>query len=294
MAVKEKGLEFRVIEKSKLPANIYTDTDRLKQCLINLAGNAIKFTETGFVHVNVSSIDKNNVPFICFDVEDTGIGMAAEKQEKIFEPFCQADGSTTRVYGGTGLGLSITKQFAELLGGEVSLTSKEGKGSVFTLLIPVGMDITEQPMLDQHETVSHTNTGKNETEQLELSGHILVAEDVQANQMLIRLILERMGLEVTIANNGKEVVQQALARNFDLILMDIQMPEMNGYQATEALRKEKITTPIIALTAYAMRGDDKKCIEAGCDGYLSKPVDRIELAEVLGKHLSSKELVSKH
>jgi two-component system, sensor histidine kinase and response regulator len=282
---REKCLGFEIIEKSGLPANIYTDFKCLRQCLINLINNAVKFTETGFVHVNVSLMDKDNQPYICFAVEDTGIGIAADKHGEVFKSFRQADGSTSRRYGGTGLGLSITKQLATLLGGEISLTSEEGKGSVFSLVIPVGLDVKKQSLLNRHEITNHTNNDKDEVEQPEFSGHILVAEDVEANQMLAKLLLEKMGLEVTIARDGKEAVQKAQIQSFDLIFMDIQMPHMNGYDATRVLRQQGDKTPIVALTAHAMTGDTKECIEAGCDDYMPKPIDRRELIERLRKYL---------
>jgi signal transduction histidine kinase len=287
-SVAEKDLKFEIREDSSLPANIHTDQARLQQCLINLVNNAIKFTEQGHVYVKVSLEDKDNQPYIRFDVEDTGIGISPEKQEKVFESFTQADGGTSRKYGGTGLGLAITRQLAKLLGGELTLTSEIGKGSVFSLIIPAGLDVTKQPLLDRYNIASHTNMGREQTEQPEFSGRVLVAEDVVTNQMLIKSLLKPMGLEVTITADGNEALQEALTHEFDLILMDIQMPYMNGYEATRAIRKEGITTPIIALTAYAMKGDDKKCFEAGCDDYLAKPLDRKKLSKILRKYLSAK------
>ena len=290
----EKGLKFKIREDNWLPANICSDRARLQQCLINLVNNAIKFTEKGHVYINVSLEDKDKQPYIRFDVEDTGIGIPPEKQGKIFKSFTQADGSTSRKYGGTGLGLTVTRQLAELLGGELTLTSEEGKGSVFSIVIPAGLDVTKQPLLDRYNIASHTDIAKEQMEQTEFSGHVLVTEDVETNQMLVKSLLGRMGLEVTIAADGIEALQKALTHKFDLILMDIQMPHMNGYEATRALRKKGITTPIIALTAHAMTGDDKKCIEAGCDDYLAKPIDRRELLKKIAKYLPSKnEALSK-
>ena len=290
----EKGLKFEIREDSNLPANICTDQARLQQCLINLANNAIKFTAKGHIYVNVSLEDRDNQPYIRFDVEDTGIGIPLDKQGEVFESFMQADGSTTRKYGGTGLGLAITKQLAELLGGELTLTSEEGKGSIFSIAIPAGLDIAKQPLLDRYNIASYTEITKEQMLQPAFSGHILVAEDVETNQILVKSLLERMGLEVTIASDGNEAMQKALTKQFDLILMDIQMPHMNGYEVTKALRKEGITTPIVALTAYSMKGDDRKCIEAGCDDYLAKPIDRRELLKKITKYLPSKnEALSK-
>ncbi|MFH1882497.1 MAG: response regulator, partial [Planctomycetota bacterium] len=283
-----KSFDFKIVESKGLPERIRTDPVRLRQCLINLTSNAVKFTEKGHVYVNVSLANRNNQPYIRFDVEDTGIGIPRDKQEVIFRSFTQANGGTTRKYGGTGLGLTITKQLAELLGGELTLTSEEGKGSIFSLVIPAGLDVTKQPALDM--CIDHIEPRKEETGQSEFTGHILVAEDVKTNQMLIKLLLKQMGLEVTIAEDGSEVVQKALAQQFDLIFMDIQMPNMNGYEATRTLRNEGVKTPIIALTASAMSGDEGKCICAGCDDYLSKPIDRRKLLEKIHKYLPAENI----
>ena len=256
--------------------------------MINLINNAIKFTEKGHVYVNVSLEDRDNQPYIRFDVEDTGIGIPRDKQQDIFEAFVQADGSTNREYGGTGLGLAITKQLTELLGGELTVTSEVDRASVFSIAIPAGLDVTKQPRLDIQ--AAHTNPHKAEIEQSKFSGQILVAEDAPTNQVLIKLLLEQLGLRVTIVKDGNEAVQKVLTHKFDLIFMDIMMPHMNGYEATKALRKKGITIPIVALTANAMEGDDKKCIEAGCDGYLTKPIGHREVLKIISNYLSSKKL----
>ncbi|MBN1974298.1 MAG: response regulator [Sedimentisphaerales bacterium] len=283
-----KGLRFEVHKGKGMPANIVTDSVRLQQCLINLLSNAIKFTDTGYVYMFVSLKYKNNKQHIRFDVEDTGIGIPAEKQEKLFKLFSQVDESYSRKYTGTGLGLSITKQLAELLGGEVTLTSQVGKGSIFSLVIPAGIDITEQQLTGERDVINNTYPVQ-ESEQIKFVGHILVAEDVKTNQMLVTSLLNRLGLEVTIAADGKEAVQKALSQRFDLIFMDIQMPNMDGYEAVTMLRKEGIKTPIIALTAHAMKEDEQKCIETGCDGYLPKPIDRKELVEKIRRYLISSD-----
>ncbi len=285
-AAEKKALEFEILQCDQLPAQIRTDPARLRQCLINLVNNAIKFTEKGHVHINVSlEYDGDEKPLIRFDIKDTGIGINAQNLGKVFKLFTQADGSTSRKYGGTGLGLAITKQLAGLLGGELTLTSEEGKGSMFSLVIPVGLDPTKCLFVDTNNTTVEINHGDDKAEQSKLSGHVLIAEDVETNQVLAKALLNRLGLDVTLAADGNEAVQKACAQNFDLILMDIQMPEMDGYQATKALRKEGIKTPIIALTAHAMKGDDKKCIEAGCDDYMPKPLDRRLLEEKVRKYL---------
>ena len=283
---KEKGIEFKIIENNGLPAHIYSDPTRINQCLVNLANNAIKFTDKGHVHLKVSIESINDKPFISFDVEDTGIGITPERQGAIFDSFTQADGSTTRKFGGTGLGLTITKQLGELLGGSLSLTSKPGKGSIFSFKIPAGLDITKQPLLNRHDISSHILEDKT-AQQQQLSGDILVAEDSPANQMLIRRLLEKMGFEVTIAEDGNIAVQKTMAHSYDLIIMDTQMPNMNGLEATAKLRENGVTIPIIALTANAMVGDKEKCIAGGSDAYLTKPIDRKKLLRTLQKYLST-------
>jgi len=287
LMAEKKALDFEIVECDGLPERIRTDPTRLRQCLINLASNAVKFTEEGHVYVNLSLESRDNRPYIRFDVEDTGVGIPVDKQRAIFEAFVQADGSHGRQYGGTGLGLAVTKQLAELLGGELTITSEVGRGSVFSLVIPAGLDVTRQSGLDIHAT--HVYPHKVETGQSEFSGHVLVAEDVETNQILVKSLLERMGIEVTIAADGSEALHKVLIQQFDLILMDIHMPRMNGYEAAKAIRKEGVYTPIIALTANAMAGDDKKCLEAGCDDYLTKPIDRQQLRKKVRKYLPSEK-----
>jgi signal transduction histidine kinase/CheY-like chemotaxis protein/HPt (histidine-containing phosphotransfer) domain-containing protein len=282
---KIEGLDFKIIEEGGLPGQIRTDVTRVRQCLINLAGNAVKFTRKGHIYLKVSFHEIENAPFIRFDVEDTGIGIPKDKQEEIFETFVQADNSTSREFGGTGLGLAISKRLAGLLGGQLTMTSEVGKGSVFSLTIPAGVDVTKQPFLDRQNMVSHIEAGMDEIKQAKFSGHILVAEDARTNQVLIKSLLKRLDLQVTIAEDGNEAVQKALTGQFDLIFMDIEMPNMNGYEATKAIRKEGLKIPIIALTAYAMKGDDEKCFAAGCDGYISKPIEHKILLQTLSKYL---------
>jgi signal transduction histidine kinase/ActR/RegA family two-component response regulator len=285
----EKDIDFKIKINEDVPKQILTDAGRLSQCLINLANNSVKFTETGHVHINVSlKNDADDKPCIRFDVADTGIGIKQEEHELIFESFSQADYSSTRKHGGTGLGLAITKQLITLLGGEVSMTSQEGKGSVFSLVVPVDVDITDQPLSVGSTVTAQTDKTAEKSEQSEFSGHILIAEDSFPNQTLIRILLEKIGLEVIISKDGSEALEKALAKEFDLILMDMMMPNMNGYEATEALRKEGIATPVIALTANAMEGDEKKCIDAGCDDYLAKPIDRDKLIEMIQKYIPAK------
>ncbi|MDT8301826.1 MAG: ATP-binding protein, partial [Sedimentisphaerales bacterium] len=285
---KIKGLNFKIIEEGRLPAQIRTDVTRVRQCLINLVSNAIKFTRKGHIYLKVSLQEIENTPFIRFDVEDTGIGISQEIRDEIFDTFVQADNSTSREFGGTGLGLAISKRLAELLGGQLTMTSEVGKGSVFSLTIPADVDITKQSFLDRKNIPHQIEVDNNDDEekQVEFTGNILVAEDARTNQVLIKSLLKRLGLKVTIVEDGKQAVRKALTKKFDLIFMDIEMPNMNGYEATKAIRKEGLITPIIALTAYAMKGDDDKCFAAGCNEYISKPIEHKKLLQTLTKYLS--------
>ena len=282
---RKKQLAFEVLQCDQLPQFIKTDPVRLRQCLINLLSNAIKFTEHGHVFMNVSIQHLDDQPFVRFDVEDTGIGIPPDKQVMIFDSFSQADSATTRKYGGTGLGLAITKRLAELLGGYVFLESQVGKGSIFSLAIPVPTGWREESSCNKYQAIDDSTLIVDEAKGTTMSGKILVAEDNPSNQKLISILLQKMGVEVTIADDGRVAVDKALAEKFDLILMDMQMPNMNGYDATRELRNKGCNTPIIAVTANAMIGDEDKCMGTGCDGYLSKPIDRTKLAEIVGRYI---------
>ena len=294
----EKGLKFEILQCTPLPVEIKTDPVRLRQCLINLVNNAIKFTEKGHVYINISLDKTDDKNFIKFDVEDTGIGIAPDKQRVIFDAFMQADGASTRKFGGTGLGLAITKQLARLLGGDLSVTSTVGEGSVFTVRIDAGVDVESQSLVDKYDFINKIQDKRRiarTSEAGKFFGRVLVAEDSWTNQMLINLLLEKLGLQVTIVEDGKEVVERALHDEYDLIFMDIQMPNMNGYEATRILRSEGLTIPIVALTAHAMKGDDKKCYVAGCDDYLTKPIEHAKLLGVIQKYLLRKgDIVNGH
>ncbi len=282
---KEKGLDFRIIEKTQLPAQIYTDPTRLRQCLINLTSNAIKFTDQGHVHIVVSLEYKEDEPFIRFDVEDTGIGIPEDKHELIFELFTQADGSTTRKFGGTGLGLSITRSLITSMGGDLTIKSKPAEGSTFTLTLPARIDINKQKLLDRQNTNEYDNK-QNNFEYIGATGKVLIAEDTKTNQILLNALLQKVGVEnITFVNDGLEALDAIEKEEFELILMDIHMPNMNGYEATRIIRERNIKTPIIAITANAMKGDADKCIEAGCDDYLSKPIESHKLYQKVKKYM---------
>ena len=284
-AANGKNLEFKVNYGPHLPAVIKTDPVRIQQCLINLCNNAIKFTKQGHVHLNVSLQEDSDGTQIKFEVEDTGIGIPVEKQETIFEAFMQADGDHTRKYGGTGLGLAIARKLIKLLGGSISLKSIPGKGSTFTIVLPPGVDVNNQPSIGEYVEPDETEDESSDFEQYQFTGKVLVAEDTPTNQLLIRLLLEKLGIDVTIVENGKEAVEIASDESFDLIFMDMHMPEMSGYEATEVLRQKGLLTPIVALTASAMKGDAEKCMAAGCSAYLCKPIERAVLLQIIQRFM---------
>ncbi len=273
----EKGLVLCIESDGLIPDAITSDSTRLKQALVNLVGNAIKFTERGSVRI-IASCDRAN-EIISFAVVDTGIGITPEQASRIFEPFVQADTSTTRHYGGTGLGLIITRRIAELLGGTVTACSRIGEGSTFTLSVATG-PLEGVQMVGAAEPRPTTLEAPIPVEALpRIHGRILLAEDGPDNQRLISFILRKAGAEVIVVANGCEAVEAALAAleegtPYPVILMDIQMPVMDGYEAVRILRQKGYTGQIIALTAHAMKGELDKCLTTGCDHYLSKPIAR--------------------
>ena len=280
-----KNLEFEIKVDSALPETIHTDPVRLRQCLLNLGNNAVKFTGTGHVHIKVSPEKADGARWIRFDVQDTGIGISQGKLNMIFESFQQADGSTTRTYGGTGLGLAITKNLVKLLGGDLTVTSESGNGSIFSMKIPlITEDQTAHTDDGDGDSRHHDHEDEHKTSHT-FVGRVLVAEDNPSNQKLIELLLQRAGLSPVIVNDGLEAVREASGNKYDLVLMDMQMPNMNGYDAICKLRNDGITTPIVALTAHVMAGDAEKCMAAGCNKYLSKPVDNGKLRKVLATYL---------
>jgi two-component system CheB/CheR fusion protein len=276
-----------------VPATIQNDPLRLRQVLINLVGNAIKFTEKGSVRIVARLAQRlGKQPLLQVDVIDTGVGLTPQQMSGIFQPFNQADSSTTRKFGGTGLGLTISKRLAEVLGGDITVSSVPGKGSTFSLTVETG-DLAGVPMLQspvEVATAPPPTAARPAPSATRLDGRILLAEDGLDNQRLIHLLLTKAGASVTLAENGQVVCELALAARdkgepFDVILMDMQMPVMDGYQATYYLRCEGYTGPILALTAHAMAGAEAKCLAAGCDGYLTKPLDRASFLPAIASWL---------
>jgi signal transduction histidine kinase/DNA-binding response OmpR family regulator len=286
--IDKRGLDFQVIQETPIPKVINTDPTRVRQCLINLINNAVKFTESGYIHLKITTFNERSLNWVRFDVEDTGIGIPPKKREVIFESFIQGDGSTTRKYGGTGLGLTITKKLVEILGGRIAVSGGIGKGSTFSLVIPVGKNMNKAELIEDY-TMEQQNGLSDKSNQPQISGKVLVAEDNPSNQMLVELVLKKMGMESKVAQDGKIAVEMLENEEFDIILMDMQMPNMNGYEATRQLRKKGCKLPIIALTAHAMTGDEQKCLDAGCDAYLSKPIKQKLLHETMAKLMNNSE-----
>jgi signal transduction histidine kinase/CheY-like chemotaxis protein/HPt (histidine-containing phosphotransfer) domain-containing protein len=283
----EKGLEFKIEFVGPMPKTICTDALRLKQILINLLGNSLKFTERGELRLRVRSQRDGEHCRMIFEVSDTGIGMTPDQCERLFRPFTQADESMTRRFGGTGLGLTISQRLAELLGGKITLESEKGKGSIFRLDIDAGSLNGVEIMAEVGESMlmpRHTER----TGGITLQGQILLCEDGVDNQRLISMYLDRAGAKVHIAENGRIGVEMASIQKFDLILMDMQMPEMDGYTAASKLRAKGIDVPIIALTANALSDDRARCIASGCTDYLSKPIAKELLLRTIAGYLNRK------
>jgi len=280
------GVEFQVEIKPDTPRTVQGDPGRIRQILFNLVSNALKFTEQGHVKIGVETISKtdNQCEFRVF-VEDTGIGIPEDKQDYIFDKFNQAEESTARKFGGTGLGLAICSSLVEKMDGEIGVDSTPGKGSTFwfTMLLP----LADAQDIENNEC--HKDKAGLENIQFD-KPQILLAEDNGTNLLIATEILEQYGCIVTPAGNGSEAASLTIKQKFDLIFMDCQMPEMDGYEATAAIRKHEAksgcdTTPIIAFTANAMKGDREKCLDAGMDDYVSKPVRKEDIASVLRKWL---------
>ena len=273
--------------------SIQSDPARIRQILINLLGNAIKLTEVGQVRLVTRFLNESlDEPTLQFEVIESGMGMTAEQMDGIFQLFTQADSSTSRKYGGTGLGLAVCKRLVNLLKGDISAASEFQKGSTFSVTIPTGpldgVEITESPqrVLSQSEKPDRLST----QEIKPLTCRLLLAEDDLDNQKLLSLVLHKHGADVTLAENGQiavDIVQSAVdsGNPFDVILMDMQMPVLDGYAATRKLRAAGYTGPILALTANAMSQDREQCLDAECDDYMSKPIDCDKLIAKVAEYL---------
>jgi CheY-like chemotaxis protein len=288
----ERGLRLGLNVQGEIPAEIRTDPTRLRQILMNLVGNAVKFTEQGEVVLSVG-LEPGDEPRLRFSVKDTGIGIEPDRLRSLFQPFAQADSSVTRRFGGTGLGLAICRRLAALLGGELSATSRPGVGSEFTVTIATGRLDGVAMVSGVAAAAGGGSAGLPEGAVIRLSGKILLVEDGVDNQRLIAHHLKRAGAEVTVCENGRRAVERLCdqgrmerelvsPREFGLVLMDMQMPEMDGYAATRMLRAKGYTGPIVALTAHAKAGDREACLAAGCDDFLTKPIDARAMIAMCG------------
>jgi signal transduction histidine kinase/ActR/RegA family two-component response regulator len=286
----EKRISLRYEMAEDLPATFNSDPTRLRQIVINLVGNAIKFTKQGEIVVNVDLQDsKAGQRELHFAVRDTGIGISPEALQHIFNPFSQADSSTTRKFGGTGLGLTITRQLIELLGGKLWVESQVGKGSCFHFNLPVDAAVINEP----ESITSQAVTDEMPVQAGLQSGSILLVEDNLVNQMIAKALLEGRGYGITVAENGQEAIQMWSEQTFDAILMDMQMPVMDGLEATRNIREiekneSRVRIPIIAMTANAMEGDKDICLSAGMDDYVTKPISQKHLFNVLQQFVSSR------
>jgi CheY-like chemotaxis protein len=270
---KDKGIDLILRYAPDGARYVMGDSGRIRQVLTNLIGNAVKFTQAGQVSIGVWWEETR----VRISVEDTGVGIPEDKLACIFEKFTQADSSTTRRFGGTGLGLAISKQLVELMGGEIGVQSRPGKGSTFSFALPMAL-------AGQHKADAVST----------LQGRVLLAEDNAINSRVATRMLEKLGFRVDVAVNGKEAVDMLEMLPYDLILMDCQMPTMDGYEATQEIRRcqgERGRVPIIAVTANSMEGDKERCLQAGMDDYIAKPIKAELLREIVLRWAPHEETV---
>ncbi len=295
--MQKKQLEFAVEIDADVPRNVIGDEFRLQQVLSNLLSNAIKFTESGKIIVAISCSPEqrdDSHTLLRFEVQDTGIGITSQAQEKLFQPFTQADTSTTRQYGGTGLGLTISRRLVQLMGGEIGVTSRREEtsapneqGSTFWFTLPLEVTV------DLDATTKGTNSDTQSSTTSLANLKVLIVEDREDNRYILQLMIEKLGCQIAWVENGQRAIEHLVDNNYNIILMDCQMPVMDGYEATQMIRQreqERKHTVIIGLTANAMEGDREKCLAAGMDDYLSKPIMYDALTRVLsywGNNLGS-------
>ena len=274
----QRGLELTWEAASDVPGRVAGDAARIRQILVNLVGNALKFTERGEIEVRVRWQTAGE---LAVSVRDTGIGVPQSKRAAIFEQFTQADGTTTRRYGGTGLGLTISARLVALMHGRIWIDSEPGAGSTFHFTVHVG---TAGDDSLSRKGEAHIRPEREDAEHL----RILLAEDNAVNRLLAIRLLERVGHHVQVATNGREALSLWESQSFDVILMDVQMPELDGFEATAVIRRAEQSSgsprmPIIAMTAHALTGDRERCLEAGMDGYVSKPIEPAALFAELAR-----------
>lgn len=288
---REKGLEFAINVEVPFPETVQTDPTRLQQILFNLVDNAIKFTERGAVRIRFRVEQTNGVQLVA-EITDTGIGMTRWQLSHLFEPFTQGDASTSRRFGGTGLGLAISRRLARMLGGDITVTSEAGVGSTFTVRVDVGLSASAgRNAAKSTGGARFASPGTAASTERPLAGvRILFAEDYPDIQRPVAYVLEKWGAELTLAENGRQAIDLALAAEsrqepFSIILMDMQMPLVDGYSATRELRKAGCQRPVVALTAHAMESDRRKCLSCGCNDYLAKPINTQQLAAIILHHV---------
>jgi CheY-like chemotaxis protein len=287
----EKKLDLKADYIGSVPDLIHTDPTRVRQILVNLIGNAIKFTSSGSVRVVSQLIVSPDgaPPRLRIDVIDTGIGMRDDQVQNLFHPFTQADMTMSRQYGGTGLGLAISQRLARMLGGDIVVASEYGRGSCFTVTIDPGAVVMSSPPNDGVGESAAPPPRPVAARLLE-NAHILIVDDAPDNRKLLSYHIKKAGGSFDLAENGEIAVnlirRARCSRPYDAVLMDMQMPVLDGYQATAAIRNDGDRLPIIALTAHAMTGDREKCLDAGCDDFLTKPIDRVALIETLARYVA--------
>ena len=292
MKAEQQSLSLSVEVRGQIPETIKSDATRLRQILMNLVSNAIKFTSDGGVRIIASTVLQNGQTFVRFEVTDSGIGMTKEQMGRLFQQFMQADSSVTRRFGGTGLGLAISKRLTEALGGSIAVESEPGVGSTFHFCVAAG-NVNNAAMLTGEQaaakiaTTSRTaKTGLNTWFQ---PARVLITDDTHANRQLVGLILRKAGLEVDEAENGAIAVEKAMANSYDLLLMDMQMPVMDGFTAIQILRGQGLTKPILAFTANVTEQDRQNCIECGCSGFLTKPINIDLLLSTIAAYLPTQD-----
>ncbi|MGD8639504.1 MAG: ATP-binding protein [Gammaproteobacteria bacterium] len=283
----KKGLDFNFRYDFPLPTKFSTDPVRLKQILLNLCSNAIKFTEKGSISITINCDASNQV--MRFVVKDTGIGITEKQIDKLFTPFQQADSSITRRFGGTGLGLSLSKRLTQMLGGTITIESEPDKGTSFTVTVDSGPLINSQFVHSLKQVAPIKEFESTYREEMPLAGSVLLAEDNPTNLQLISMLLRKMGADVSSAENGDVAVKMAQQNHYDLVYMDMQMPVLSGVDAVSILRSQNYDQPIVALTANATNEDKIRCVNAGCNDFLTKPISREKLYDITSKYLQPKQ-----
>ncbi len=280
---KQKNLEIIFEIVGSIPAQVQTDPVKLRHIFLNIIGNAIKFSDVGPITVRAGLTEDDK---LCFDVEDKGSGLSRDQSEHLFEPFTQVDSSMTRKVGGSGLGLALARRYARALGGDVQLTaSTPGEGSTFTIVVDIGAIDPEVPLIHSFNFLNQKPTPLRGLQKMNLPKFkVLVVDDVLDNQVLVRRFLEKAGSAVEVASDGQEAIDKALHDEYDLILMDLQMPVLDGYNATSQLRKKGYKKPILALTAHALKEEQSRCLKMGFDGFLTKPIRQAELLRQLSQY----------